>query len=107
MHKKLNIRKGDTVMVITGNSKGSQGKVLIVDVDKNRAVVEGVNLVHKHTRPNKDNTKGGIVTKEGSINISNLKIIDGAGNVTRVGRRVDSKTNKSVRYSKKSGEVIK
>lgn len=107
MQKKLHVKKGDNVMVISGNSKGQQGKVLFVDVDKAKAIVEGINMVSKHTRPNAENPKGGIVNKEGYINVSNLKVIDGAGNPTRVGRRNDGKTNKSVRYSKKTGEVIK
>ena len=107
MRKKLYIKKGDNVMVIAGNSKGQQGKVLIIDVANSRAIVEGVNLVSKHTKPNNENPKGGIVKKEASIHISNLKVIDGAGNATRVGRRLDEKTNKIVRYSKKTGEVIK
>ncbi len=104
--KKLHIRKGDNVMVITGESKGQQGKVLVLD-SKGRAIVEGVNMVSKHQKPNAENPKGGIIQKEAPINLSNLKVIDSAGNPTRIGRRLDEKTNKSVRYSKKSGEVIK
>jgi len=104
--KKLHIRKGDKVMVITGESKGQQGKVLEID-SKGRAIVDGVNLVSKHQKPNAENPKGGIIQKVAPINLSNLKVIDSAGNPTRVGRRLDKKTNKSVRYSKKSGEVIK
>ena len=107
MQKKLHVKKGDTVIVIAGDSKGQQGKVLIVDVDKNKAIVEGVNLVSKNTKPNAKNPKGGIIKKEAPIHISNLKVSDGAGNFTRVGRKMDEKTNKIVRYSKKSGEVIK
>jgi large subunit ribosomal protein L24 len=107
MQKRLHIKKGDTVMVIAGNSKGQQGKVLVIDTDKGRAIVEGVNLISKHTKPNAENPKGGIVKKEASINASNLKIVDGSGKPTRVGRKLDEKTNKIVRYSKKTGEVIK
>ena len=107
MRKKLNIKKGDNVMVIAGNSKGQQGKVLLVDLEKGKAIVEGVNLVSKHTKPNAENPDGGIIKKEASIHMSNLKIIDSAGNATRIGRRLDEKTNKIVRYSKKTGEVIK
>jgi large subunit ribosomal protein L24 len=107
MRKKLNIKKGDNVMVIAGNHKGNQGKVLFVDVEKQRAIVEGVNLISKHTKPNAENPKGGIVQKEGYVHVSNLKLIDGAGNPTRVGHKLDEKTNKSVRISKKTGEVIK
>ena len=94
-------------MVITGDSKGQQGKVLKVDTDKNRAIVEGINMVSKHTKPNAKSPQGGIIKKEAPVHISNLMVIDSTGKPTRTGRRVDSKKNKSVRYSKKSGEVIK
>ncbi len=104
---KLHIKKGDNVMVIAGNDRGKQGRVLSVDVEKQRAIVEGVNLVKKHTRPNADNPKGGIIEQEAAVHVSNLKVIDAKGNTTRVGRKKDEKTGKSVRYSKKSGEVIK
>ena len=107
MRKKLHIKKGDNVIVISGNSKGEKGKVLFVDVEKQKAIVEGVNMVSKHTKPNAENPKGGIVQKEGYIHVSNLMIADGAGKATRIGRKLDEKSNKSVRYSKKSGEVIK
>ncbi|MCD4682106.1 MAG: 50S ribosomal protein L24 [Bacteroidales bacterium] len=107
MRKKIHIKKGDNVMVITGNSKGQQGKVLLLDVSKSKAIVEGVNLVSKHTKPNAENPKGGIIKKEAPIHISNLKVIDGAGNATRIGKKFDEKSNKIVRYSKKTGEVIK
>jgi large subunit ribosomal protein L24 len=107
MDKKLNIRKGDTVMVIAGDSKGQQGKVLKVQVEKEKAIVEGINLVHKHTKPNAKSPKGGILKKEAAVHISNLKVVDPSGKPTRVGRKMDEKRNKSVRYSKKSGEVIK
>jgi large subunit ribosomal protein L24 len=107
MRKKLHIKKGDTVMVIAGDSKGQQGRVLVVDSEKERILVEGVNMVKKHTRPTNKTPKGGIVEKEASIHISNLKVIDSTGKPTRVGRKIDEKTNKVVRYSKKTGEVIK
>jgi large subunit ribosomal protein L24 len=107
MNKKLHIKKGDNAIVIAGDSRGMQGRVLVVDVEKQRAIVEGVNMLSKHTRPNAKNPKGGINKKEGSIHISNLKLIDNSGKPTRVGRKVDPKSNNSVRYSKKSGEVIK
>ena len=107
MRKKLHIKKGDTVMVIAGDSKGQQGRVLMVDVDKQKALVESVNMVSKHSRPTNKNPKGGIIEKEAPIHISNLKVIDGSGKPTRIGRRLDEKTNKTVRYSKKTGEVIK
>jgi len=107
MHKKLHIRKGDTVMIISGDSRGQQGKVLKVDIDKNMAIVEGVNMVSKHTKPNAKSPQGGIVKKEAPVNITNLMVIDNSGKPTRTGRKVDTKTDKLVRYSKKTGEVIK
>lgn len=107
MSKKLKIKKGDSVIVIAGDSKGQQGRVLFVEMEKKRAIVEGVNMVTKHTKPNQENPKGGIITKEAPIHISNLKVLDGSGKATRVGRKLDEKTNKLVRYSKNSGEVIK
>ena len=94
-------------MVISGNNKGQSGRVLMIDAEKQRAIVEGVNMVSKHTRPNADNPKGGIVKKEASVHLSNLKLIDKSGTPTRIGRKVDEKSGKSVRFSKKSGEVIK
>lgn len=107
MNKKFHIKKGDTVMVISGNSKGQQGRVLDVDYKKYKAIVEGVNMVSKHARPTQDNPKGGIVKKEAPIHISNLMVVDGSGKATRVGRKLDEKSDKLVRFSKKSGEVIK
>lgn len=107
MKKKLHIKKGDTVIVITGESKGQQGRVLEVDRDKNRAIVEGVNMVSKHTKPNAQSPQGGIIKKEAAVHISNLQLVDPAsGGPTRIGRKLNSK-NKLVRYSKKSGEEIK
>lgn len=106
MARKLHIKKGDTVKVITGDSKGQQGRVLVVETKTERAIVEGVNLISKHTRPNADNPQGGIVQKEAPIHISNLMVVDGSGNATRIGRRL-GKDEKLVRYSKKSGEEIK
>lgn len=104
---KLNIKKGDSVKVIAGDSKGQEGKVLSIDRVKNRAFVEGVNLVSKSTKPDAKNPQGGIVKKEASIHVSNLMLIEAStGKPTRVGRKLDEK-NKIVRYSKKSGEVIK
>ncbi|PTQ95857.1 large subunit ribosomal protein L24 [Mucilaginibacter yixingensis] len=103
---KIKIKKGDLVKVIAGDSKGKQGKVTEVIVDKNRAVVEGVNLVSKHTKPNAANPNGGIVKQEAAIHISNLALIDPkAGVPTRVGRKVTDKG--IVRVAKKSGEEIK
>lgn len=106
MKKKLHIRKGDTVMVITGDSKGQQGKVLNMNTAKNRAIVEGINMVSKHTKPNAKSPQGGIM-KEAPVHISNLMVIDSSGKPTKTGRKLDAKKNVSVRYSKISGEVIK
>ncbi len=94
-------------MVISGDDKGSQGKVLEVDAGKYRAIIEGIALVSKHTRPDAKNPKGGIIKKESFVNISNLMVIDGSGKATRIARKKDEKTGKSARISKKSGEVIK
>ena len=107
MATKIHIKKGDSVMVITGESKGMQGRVLKVDPKSYKVIVEGVNQVSKHTKPNADNPKGGIIKKEAFIHISNLKLVDGKGNATRIGKKKDEKTNKTVRFSKKTGEVIK
>jgi large subunit ribosomal protein L24 len=107
MSKKLRIKKGDDVMVIAGDSKGQQGRVLEVFIEKDRALVEGVNMVTRHSRPTKENPKGGILKKEAPIHVSNLKVIDGSGKATRIGKKMDEKTNKLERYSKKTGEVIK
>lgn len=104
---KLKIRKGDLVQVIAGDSKGSQGKVLEIIVDKNRAIVEGANMVSKHTKPNATNPNGGIVKQEAAIHISNLAVVDPkSGKPTRVGR-VKNAAGKLVRVAKKSGEEIK
>jgi len=107
MQKKLHIRKGDTVMIISGDSRGQQGKVLKVETDKSMAIVEGANMVSKHTKPNAKSPQGGIVKKEAPVHVSNLMVIDNSGSPARTGRRMDSKTEKLVRYSKKTGEVIK
>ncbi|MEG1498359.1 MAG: 50S ribosomal protein L24 [Bacteroidales bacterium] len=104
---KLHIKKGDTVKVLAGDDKNKQGKVLVIDNESQRATVEGINLVSKHTKPNSKSPQGGIIKKEASIHVSNLMVTDSKGVASRVGRKADEKTNKSVRYSKKSGEVIK
>lgn len=103
---KLHIRKGDLVKVISGDSKGQEGKVLEIIAESRRAIVEKVNLVSKHTKPNAQNTQGGIVKQEATIDLSNLMLVDPKlGKATRIGRKeVDGKL---VRYAKKSGEVIK
>ena len=103
---KIHIKKGDTVRVLSGDDKGQTGKVLKVDREKYRAFVEGVNMVSKSTKPSAKNTQGGIIKKEAAVNISNLMLLDGKGNATRIGRRLNDK-GKLVRYSKKTGEEIK
>jgi large subunit ribosomal protein L24 len=107
MQKKINIKKGDTVMVITGESKGQKGRVLSVIRSKDKALVEGINMVSKHTKPNAKAPQGGIIKQEAPVHISNLMLLDPtSGTPTRVGKRLNEK-NKLVRYSKKSGEEIK
>ena len=107
MSVKLHIKKGDTVCVIAGDNKGQQGKVLKVEVSKQRAIVEGVNLVKKATKPNAKNPQGGIVEQEAPIHISNLQVLDPqSGKPSRVGRRANAE-GKLVRFAKKSGEEIK
>ncbi|MFO7621385.1 MAG: 50S ribosomal protein L24 [Bacteroidales bacterium] len=107
MQKKCHIKKGDTVIVITGESKGQKGRVLEVNRVKERAIVESVNLVSRHTKPNSKAPQGGIIKKEAPVHISNLMLIDPAtGKPTRTGKKLNEK-EKLVRYSKKSGEEIK
>ena len=104
---KLHIKKGDTVIVNAGDNKGQTGKVVKVLVSKNRAVVEGVNMVSKSQKPSAKNPQGGIVKVEAPIHISNLNVVDRkTGKATRIGRRLNE-NGKLVRYAKKSGEEIK
>jgi large subunit ribosomal protein L24 len=102
---KLHVKKGDMVLVIAGDDKGKKGRVIEVMIAENRALVEGVNIVSRHTKPNAQNQQGGIIKKEAPVNISNLKVIDKSGNATKVGRKLND-AGKLVRYSKKSGEII-
>ncbi|HOG42329.1 MAG: 50S ribosomal protein L24 [Bacteroidales bacterium] len=104
---KLHIKKGDMVYVNAGNDKGKTGKVLEVITKKNRAIVEGVNMVSKHTKPNSKHPQGGIVKREAGVHISNLQVVDPVkGGATKIGRRLNE-DGKIVRYAKKSGEEIK
>jgi large subunit ribosomal protein L24 len=105
MQKKLHVKVGDTVVVISGECKGDKGTILTIDRKKMRATVSGVNIVKRHNKPSASNPQGGIVEKEGSIHISNL-MLEVNGVATKTGRKLDDK-GKLVRYSKKSGEVIK
>jgi len=104
---KLKIKKGDLVKVIAGDSKGSEGKILEVILDKGRAIVEGANMVSKHTKPNAASPNGGIVKQEAAIHFSNLMLVDlKSGKPTRVGRK-RNEAGKLVRIAKISGEEIK
>ncbi len=107
MRKKIHIKKNDTVVVLAGNDKGKKGRVLEVNYDSYRALVEGVNIISKHTKPNAQYPDGGIIRKEAPVHISNLMLVDNSGKPTRVGRVRDEKTGKLVRFSIKSKEVIK
>ena len=107
MQKKLHIKKGDNVVVIAGDNKGKKGRVLEIITKSDRALVEGVNMMKKHTKPNAKTPQGGIVEKEAPVHISNLMLVDAkTGKPTRVERKLNSE-GKLVRYSKKSGEEIK
>ena len=100
---KLKIKTGDTVKVLAGDHKGEEGKVVKVFIDKNRAIVEGVNMISKHTKPSADNPQGGIVKREASLHISNLMLVNN-GEASRVGFRTEG--DQKVRFSKKSKEVL-
>ena len=102
----MHVKKGDTVIVIAGKDKGKKGRVLAAYPKKERVLVEGINLVKKHSRPSQANPQGGIVTQEAPIHVSNVSLIDPkTGNATRIGYKV-LENGKKVRYAKKSGEII-
>lgn len=104
---KLKVRTGDTVQVIAGNSKGKVGKILSVDKESNRVVVEGANIVTRHIKPTSQNPNGGIVKKEGTIHISNVALVDPSTNQTsRVGRKLNEE-GVLQRYFKSSGQFVK
>ena len=103
---KLKIKKGDNVTVIAGDDKGKKGRVLEVLIAKNRVIVEGINMVSKHTKPNAKHPQGGIIKQEAAIQISNLMVNDAEGNPTKVGRRIGEK-GKLVRYAKTTQAEIK
>ena len=98
------IKKGDRVILLTGKDKGRQGAVLKILPKDNRVVVEGLNMVQRHTRPSQADPQGGIKHKEASLHLSNVAIVDTNGKATRVGFRVDG--DKKVRFAKTTGEVI-
>lgn len=107
MSKKIHIKKGDQVRVTAGNAKGEEGRVVDIDRKSNRALVEGLNMVSRHVKPDASNPQGGIVKQEAGIHLSNLMLIDPKSKtVSRIGRKEDSEGN-LVRYFKKSGEVVK
>lgn len=101
---KLKIKSGDTVRVLAGDHKGQEGKVVKVLIEKNKAIVEGVNMVKKHEKPSASNPQGGIKEKEAPIQISNLSLIDGNGKTTRVGSRMEG--DKKVRFAKSTNEIL-
>lgn len=101
---KLKIKTGDTVRVIAGDQKGKEGKVVRVLIEKNKAIVEGVNMIKKHEKPSATNPQGGIKEKEAPLQISNLSLIDGNGKATRVGYRMEG--DKKVRFAKTTNEIL-
>ena len=104
---KLHVKKGDTVIVLAGDDRGKQGRVLSVQLEKQRAIVEGVNIVSKSTKPSAKHPQGGIIKIEAPIHVSNLALVDPkTGKPTRVGYRIDG-DGKKVSIAKKSGEEIK
>jgi large subunit ribosomal protein L24 len=105
MQKKLHVKVGDTVKVISGTSNGSEGKILRIDRSKNRVIVEGVNVVKKHVKPSAANPQGGIEEAEAGVHISNVMLVVG-GVASKVGRKKDE-NGKLVRFLKKNGEVVK
>ena len=105
----MKVRKGDTVLVISGKDKGAKGKVLQAYPDRERVLVEGVNRIKKHTAVSANErgaSSGGIVTQEAAIHVSNVMVIDSDGNPTRIGYRVDEESGKKVRVSKRNGKDI-
>jgi large subunit ribosomal protein L24 len=102
---KRHVKKGDMVQVIAGDDKGKKGRIIEIKSDTNRAIVEGINIVSRHTKPNAQNQNGGIIKKEAPVHISNLQVVDKTGVSSRVGRK-ENESGKLVRVSKKSGEII-
>ena len=103
---KIKLKKGDTVKVLTGEARGQQGKIVTIDLKNERAIVEGVNMISKSEKPSAKNTNGGITKKEGSIHISNLMFVEG-GKGVRLGRKMNEKSGKLERISKKTKEAVK
>lgn len=108
MAVKLKIKKGDNVVVISGEFKGQKGEVKSVEIAKNRAIVDGVNIIKKHTKPSAKHPDGGIIEMEAPIHISNLMVLSPkSGTASRVGKKRDEDTGKLIRYSKKNEEIFK
>ena len=105
MNKKFHIKVGDNVKVIAGNENGKTGRVVELQKSKNRAIIEGLNMIKIHKKPSAEAPQGGIEEKEAGIHISNLMVVDSKGNASRIGRKVNDKGVK-VRYSRKTGEEI-
>ena len=106
MPTKFHVKRGDEVVVIAGTEKGKRGKIIQVVPKKERVIVEGINIIKKHIRRNQQHPEGAILEREGAIHISNVMVVDSAGNATRVGRRRND-AGKLTRYSKKSNEDLK
>tara|TARA_B100000945_G_scaffold308719_1_gene298754 strand:+ start:4126 stop:4446 length:321 start_codon:yes stop_codon:yes gene_type:complete len=104
---KLKFKKGDNVKITTGRSKGHVGRIISMFPKKSVALIEGANLVSRHTKPNSENPDGGIIKKEAPIHLSNLMLVDGKGNASKVGVKIDKKTGKKSKYFKTTGEIIK
>ena len=105
--KKTYLKKGDNVQIMTGRDKGKKGRIISINKMKYIAIVEGVNLVSKHTKPNQDNPKGGVLKKEAGIDISNLLLVDSKGKPSRIGKRINKKTGKKERFFKTTGDLVK
>ena len=105
--KKTYLKKGDNVQIMTGRDKGKKGRIISINKMKYIAIVEGVNLVSKHTKPNQNNPKGGVLKKEAGIDISNLLLVDSKGKPSRIGKRINKKTGKKERYFKTTGDLVK
>ena len=105
--KKTYLKKDDNVQIMTGRDKGKKGRVISINRVKYTAIVEGANLVSKHTKPNQDNPKGGVIKKEASINISNLLLVDSKGKPSKIGKRINKKTGKKERFFKTTGDLVK
>ncbi len=106
MFKRLKIKKGDMVVVTSGDNKGKQGRVIEVNRDKDTVIVEGINMITRHRKPSAQNPQGGIEKKEAGIHVSNVMVLDAKGNATRIGRRKNEE-GKLERFAKKTGEAIK